>query len=30
MTTVVASTDRILSMTSGHPEVVIESGHRWG
>jgi hypothetical protein len=30
MTTVVASTDRILSAISGHPEVVIESGHRWG
>ena len=30
MTTVMAPTDRIPSMTSGHPEVVIESGHRWG
>ena len=26
------STDRVLSTTGylGHPEIVIESGHRWG
>jgi hypothetical protein len=31
-TNVMASTDRIQSATGylGHPDVVIESGHRWG
>jgi hypothetical protein len=29
---VMPSTDRVLSATGylGHPEIVIESGHRWG
>jgi hypothetical protein len=27
---VAASTDRVQSTTGYHPEIVIESGHRWG
>jgi hypothetical protein len=29
-TNVLASTDRVQSTTGYDPEIVIESGHRWG